>query len=260
MVSDLVKGETLLAEGKVSSINWGKDGIARSVNDENGNSYNLDTPISRGNYEYQHGAEAIPDANTNTWYVEKNGLDYPVDALGTVGDYYAGKGYKVIQGVGGRHFSISPDGREWYTTAPLTQAQEENYKNSAALNTASQTATMPTDIAEYVAKKRGTELPKEFNIVKYIGNGPTYMIQGINYYEDFKNYSGKDLVFAIGADTVGNTTGRIIGAIGGYAKIRNPIGVFVGGIGAGVVGDHISFIIKEELSKTDKIKMKEGKK
>lgn len=59
--------------------------------------------------------------------------DYPVPSLGTVGDYYASKGYQVVKGLDGCHYIKGPDGLSYSTSADLTSVEEqtkENYKKT----------------------------------------------------------------------------------------------------------------------------------
>ena len=116
-----VKGDTLLSLGKAVSINWDKNGIATSVNDEDGKSHELESPLSRGDYEYQkNGVEPFADPKTNRWFISTPDGDYPVYGLGNVGDYYADKGYPVVLGADGAHYAVTSEGYHVYTDRALT--------------------------------------------------------------------------------------------------------------------------------------------
>ena len=76
---------------------------------------------SRGDYEYYYNKiEPIPDPVTNKWYIKTSDGSYPVESLGSVGDYYANLGYPVVESVNGLHFTKTPNGSYYYTTANVT--------------------------------------------------------------------------------------------------------------------------------------------
>ena len=95
---------------------WNERG---ELTDSSGNVYSKFG--SRGDYEYENNhIEPIPDANTNKWYIRTIDGDYPVYSLGSVGDYYANLGCPVVKGVNGLHFTKTPNGSYYYTTANVT--------------------------------------------------------------------------------------------------------------------------------------------
>ena len=91
--------------------------------DSSGSGYTIDSQgykiyingLSRGDYEYQHGAETFID-NTGRYFIHAEDGDYPVWSIPLKGDQLANDHAFIYTNENGVSFARDEDGKYWYTT------------------------------------------------------------------------------------------------------------------------------------------------
>ena len=91
--------------------------------DSSGSGYTIDSQgykiyingLSRGDYEYQHGAETFVD-NTGRYFIHAEDGDYPVWSIPLKGDQLANDHAFIYTNENGVSFARDEDGKYWYTT------------------------------------------------------------------------------------------------------------------------------------------------
>ena len=120
-VSGPVKGETILSLGK-GTIIWERDGIGRSVIDNQGEYHDLEVPLSRGDYAYR-----ILGIKPSKYYLNGvaaiyiDGDYYPAYSAPIKGDVLAEIPNAKFTKIDGQNYVVDENGKAWYTTKEPAQ-------------------------------------------------------------------------------------------------------------------------------------------